>query len=148
MDPLDTPTPTWEVNRNEVRWEPPDLVRVTLRGVTTKADSLRMKAIYDEISERGGPFYALVDGTQLESLEPTARTSWTKQEDKPYPIRHAVAFGASFAMRTLVMTLYRAARILAPSRFPFPVEFVATEPEARARIDELRRAARTSVPPR
>ncbi|MDI1477951.1 hypothetical protein [Polyangium sp. y55x31] len=147
MDPFDTPTPTWEVGRNEVRWEPPDLVRITFRGVTTTADSLRMTEIYDAIDERAGHFYVLVDGREVEALEPGARAAWLDR-DKPYPIRHLVSFGATFSMRALVMTIYRAGRILAPSRFTFPLEFKATEQEARARIDELRRAARPSVPPK
>ncbi|MDI3282251.1 hypothetical protein [Polyangium sp. 15x6] len=147
MDPFDSPKPTWEVSRNEIRLERPDLVFIAFRGSTTTADTVRMKEIYDTIGEKVGRFYAIVDATQIESLEPGARAVWLER-DKPYPIRHIVAYGGSFSIRMVVMTMYRAARILSPSRVPFPMEFATGEQEARARIDQIRRAARHSVHPR
>ncbi len=115
-----------------MRWERPDLVLVAFRGPSTAADAERIKTIYIEISERAGPFDVIFDVSDL-ALEPGARAAWT-HGDKPYPLRHVVVFGANFAARTMVMTVYRAGRLIAPARFPFQIEFAATEEEARARI--------------
>jgi hypothetical protein len=140
LDPFDSPTLRWELGRHVIRWEPPDLLFVSLRGPASVADAAQVQAIYDAVHERAGNFYVVFDTSRLEFMEAGARAAWIRR-DKPYPIRHVVAFGASFALRTLIITVYRAGRLVAPASFPFPFEWAENEEKARLRIDEIRRAA-------
>ncbi|MRG92124.1 hypothetical protein [Polyangium spumosum] len=140
MDPLDAPTPSWEIGRHLVRWERPDLVFLTLRGPTSAAEAMRIRAIYAEIGERVGPYHVVFDASELVFIEAGSRAAWTRA-DKPYPFRSVLVFGANFSTRAVIMTVYRAGRLVAPSLFEFHFEFVSTEVEARARIDEFRSRA-------
>lgn len=139
MDPLDAPTPSWEIGRHLVRWERPDLVFLALRGPTSATEAARIRAIYAEIGERVGPYHVVFDASELVFIEAGSRAAWLR-DDQPYPFRSVIVFGANFSTRAVVMTVYRAGRLVAPSLFKFPFEFVATEEDARARIHELRSA--------
>jgi len=128
-----------------IRWEPPDVLFVALRGAASAADAATLGAIYDAVDERAGHFYVVFEAAELAFVDPGARAAWVRR-DKPYPIRHVLAYGASFSVRTLVFTVYRAGRLISPASFPFPFEWVASEEEARARVATLRAAGQEGPP--
>ncbi|WP_272418768.1 hypothetical protein [Polyangium jinanense] len=138
--------PSWVVGRHVVRLERPDLVSVAFRGATSAAEAEKIRDVYIAIGEQVGRFDVLFDASDLVFLEAGARAAWTRG-GKVYPLRHVVCFGANFPTRTVIMTVYRAGRLLAPSIFDFHIEFVPTEQEARNRLAVLGRQARHSCAP-
>ncbi|MDI3282252.1 hypothetical protein [Polyangium sp. 15x6] len=136
MDLIDSSMPSWVVGRHVVRLERPDLVSVAFRGATSAAEAEQIRDVYIAIGKQVGKFDILFDASDLVFLEAGARAAWTRG-GKVYPLRHVVCFGASFPTRTVIMTVYRAGRLLVPSVFDFHIEFAATEQEARTRLAAL-----------
>lgn len=139
-------TPSWEVGRNSIRLERPDLVHVILRGPNKRPDIEEMQRILFTIGDRSGPMDFLLGLTELESLGPGARGTWTRV-DRAYPFRNAFAYGASFGMQMLVLTTHRAGRLMTPAYFQWDVGFFQTEAAARAQIEAQRGAAESSLTP-
>ncbi|MDI1477950.1 hypothetical protein [Polyangium sp. y55x31] len=146
MDTFNHPTPSWEVGRNSIRLERPDLVHVILRGPNKRPDIQEIQRIMFTIGDRYGSFDFLLGLAELESLGPGARGTWTRV-DRAYPVRNAFAYGASFGMQMLVLTTHRAGRLMSPAYFQWDVGFFPTEAAACAQIEAQRRAAEGSPVP-
>ncbi|MDI1448485.1 hypothetical protein [Polyangium sp. 6x1] len=137
MDPLDRSIQTWDVGANSIRLERPDLVHVVFRGPNKLQDVLAIQRILFVVGDRFGSFDLLLGLGELEALGAGAREAWARV-DRTYPFRNGFAYGASFAIRTLVHTTHRAGRLISPAFFRWNLSFFPTEAAARAHIDAQR----------
>ncbi len=59
----------WEIERNTLRFEPPDLLWIEFRGVTTLEGARRIVDLYRELGE-SRPFFMVADMKEAEPLDP------------------------------------------------------------------------------
>jgi hypothetical protein len=60
--------------------------------------------------------------------------------DAPAHLRAAAIFGAGLIQRALMTLMLNAARLMRPNTPPLPLRFFATEAQARAWLEEMRRS--------
>lgn len=105
------------------------------KGTITLADNQALFACAEKVKREYGRVYLLIDGSLGANQCPTAR-SWASKNlhegNKPNAI---VVFGANFGVRVLISLFNRAAQLI--TRFDLPLEFVATEAQARSYIARL-----------
>ncbi len=128
------------IGQHRMCFEAPDLLSATLRGPLTVEEAETIVRRVHEIGQEHEPLFLMLGVEQYESSGERVRQVFTS-EGGSYPIRAGVIWGASFTIRVAMsMVLTAGARIM-PSRFSFPVKFVATEAEARAFLLAQRPAA-------
>jgi len=137
-----TPGLDWTpVGKHLHRFEPPDIYVVCVHGGVTEEEILaHARAILElGLREERGIFW-LTDLTHFRTISPAARRVTTRPEIREVVAmyRGAAMFGLSFSTRVLVQLTIKAYRKLRPGQ-QRPVGFCATEPEARAFIEILRR---------
>lgn len=128
---------TWVVGPHTIRYFPPNQVEVALTGVMDADHVKAVNQVYDEIDRVHGHFFLLVDTRAVQGLTPEARAAFSGTPRR-YPFRHIAVVVESRTLRTLISMVFRASRLLAPDRFNYPVDLVATIDEAHACIEHAR----------
>lgn len=134
----------WIIGPHTVRYFPPDQVEVTLAGVMDADHVVAVNQVYDDIDRAHGHFLLLVDTRAVERFTPEARAKFSGTPRR-YPFRHIVIVVESRPLRTLISMVFRASRLLAPERFDYPADLVATMDQARSRLDQARATSQRSA---
>jgi len=90
-----------------------------------------------EAGDRFGLLTCLVDLDKLVDFDAGVRGLLARPA-RPYPFDAVAYFGGTFAVRTLVTTVNRAGRFIAPKAFAFDGRTFATEAEARRFLETAR----------
>lgn len=113
------------------------IVFVRPKDTITLADNQALFAWADKVKREYGRVYLLIDGSLNANQEPAARAWASKNLHEGNRPSGTVVFGANYGVRVLITLFNRAAQLI--TRFELPLEFVATEAQARAylaRLDE------------
>jgi len=129
------------IGQHRVRFEPPDFMRVAFRGKFTVQEAQDLVRLSVETGEKVGPLLVSVDVAGFEFSGPKIREVFAKGVQHGDRFRALAVWGAPFAVRMPFMMVLRAARALKEDVFKFPMEFVATEEEARRWLIERRTAS-------
>jgi hypothetical protein len=145
MNPNREPGEEWlPLGRQCYRFEPPDIYFVRSRGAVTGEEMRLMLDTVVELAERAGRrVFWLCDISGLTSVTPEARKVGVEYGNASDSVEATIILGASFHQRVLANFSIKAEKMLRPSRKNAPtVVFVATEGEARALVEEIRRKSR------
>jgi hypothetical protein len=145
VDSTDSPTESWEIGRHRVRVEHSDLVHVVYVGPVKAAEAKRLKELIFALGEHLGPYHLIIGAAEFGALETGALTILTRIE-QPYPLRHVIVYGASFASRVAISTVQRAGALISPKFFDWRMDFLPDEASALARVEALRAAPPSSRP--
>lgn len=116
-----------------------DILHIDLVGKLVGIELAAIMKIQNEWARGKERYFVLVNIKRLETVTTDARPVLREHvwpEIRPMMV---VAYGGSFAVRTLGEMVVRARRLL-HSVDPSPTTFVSTETEARKMIDSLRNA--------
>lgn len=123
-------TDGWQSNGKHLeRFEPPDIFHSRVRGDVDAPDILEThKRILRYTRELGRPLFWVADLSQVGRILPAAR----RVDTPALELRALVIVGASFQQRVVVTLGITAHRILFRRLLSMPIEFCATEADARA----------------
>lgn len=116
-------------------------MEVLFSGRVSVDEARRIKLAVFEVGERFGRLPAMVDLDHLVDFDSGARAAFARPE-KSYLFKKVAFYGGNFPLRTLVVTIIRAGKLIAPKAFDFEVKVFTTEAEAR-RYLELERGKGT-----
>lgn len=119
------------VGAHRIRLEPPDLLSIAFVGPFTVEQAQTVVQTTLDTSEGIGPLLISVDVSRFQSSGPKIREVFAKGAQREYQIQAMAFWGASFPVRMAMMMVIRAGRALKGDIFKFPLEFKATEEEAR-----------------
>nr|AYM52968.1 hypothetical protein [Jahnella sp. MSr9139] len=127
-----------ELGAHEVLFEPPDLSIFRARGDISAADVGLIRAEVRRLCQEREALFSLVDLTGLGAILPEARS----RAARPWPlqIQGIAVIGAGFLHRVVITAVDRALARLFRGDGRFTPHFFATEAEARAWLDQRRRA--------
>jgi len=126
------------IGRHEVRFAEPDEYCVTMNGPLSLDEAEQLVEMAHMLGREHGLLRMMVDVSGFESSGQRIRQVFIKGNGTPYPLRAVAIYGASFPVRiAMTMVLTAGAHIL-PENFQYPVEFVATEAQARVWLDKYR----------
>jgi hypothetical protein len=124
------------IGSHSVRFEPPDILFLRLTGDVEEAHVMPIMEEFGRYAEELPYLYGLVDMVRMGSITPAARKASALAKN---PENSAVVlFSASFTHRVIVKLVLKAAQIFSASTQP--TAMFGTEAEARAWIEEQRRA--------
>jgi len=127
------------IGRHAYRFEPPDVYFVRVIGSISGDEMRRMLEVARELAARAGDKVIwLEDISQLGDVSPEARKMAASMTSTP-SVRATVLFGGSFHQRVVANLVIQASKLLRTKRLNLPIVFLATEAEARAFIERLRR---------
>jgi len=133
----------FEVGKHTVIYEPERIFHLTLVGLFNGPDSEIVQRHIFEYADRYGEFSFLVDVSRLNGLDPASRRLWATPSRK-HPFEAAYLYGSSFATRTLILSVYRAGKLLLPHFFKWAVKMSPNEESARQEIAKDRAAAKNT----
>lgn len=129
----------WKLDSMVVRFEEPDILVSRGEG-ESDANAIRtFNRLAEELARKHGRLYLIADMSKSAAMGPEARKAAGEFTAGASPFQAMVIFGASFAMRTVVNMMMRAAHLL--GRTESTLYFVANEADARAWIDAQRAKA-------
>lgn len=121
------------------RFEEPDLFFLGDVGDVTGADMACMFDRVEELAARTGRrLFWISDISRLGRVTEEAGKLSVERDVKSL-LRATILYGGSFRQRLLANMVAKALLILKPSRSKRPLYFCATEAEARALVEEMRR---------
>ncbi len=100
-----------------------------------------LEAVRTAFVHVGESVFWLADITRMGHVRSDAR-KFAIESDSNDRIRGTAIFGGSFNQRAIANLAIKASVLLIPARPKAPIKFLATEAEARAYIEDLRRDAR------
>ncbi len=127
------------IGDHSYRVEPPDLVFVRDRGDILPEHVAPVIEELQQMVGRGIPPLWLVDITELGEVHPETRKCFA-QSDLMSILGPVAVIGASFSRRVLMRLVFNAAKLARPGAKGPDVRFFASEAEARAWLDEVRRS--------
>jgi hypothetical protein len=131
------------IGTHRLRFEPPDLIVLEDRGDFSPADVAALVEEANRLAAARGPLLWLNDIRQLGDV-PAATRKRLVQRDLISLVRAAAIFGASFPKRMLFRMVVNALRLTYDAPIP-EIQLFASEEEARAWLDEVRRG-RSALP--
>lgn len=111
---------------------------VLFSGRVSMEDARDIKDIVIGLELTFGRLPMLVDLDRLVDFDSGARAVFARPQ-KSYPFSAVVYYGGNFASRTLILTIIRAGKLIAPKDFDFDVLGFSTEAEARRFLKETAR---------
>jgi hypothetical protein len=128
----------WErkVGAHTLRFEPPDILFLRPSGAMSGIEASEILDAFTQFAERRPCAFGLMDVSELGSITAETRRIVIKWK-RPRSSDMAV-YGASFRHRVTLQLLSKAAQLLGHDRPP--TNFLETEREARAYLEERRRA--------
>jgi hypothetical protein len=131
--------PGGEVGRHATYFEQPDVIYMRLAGPVSAAEAAEINVFHRAWGEVHQRVFYLLDLSQLESIDPEGRKEASRTV-RMLPLAGVAAYGAPVKARVLAKLVFTAMNLFkSNSDDRFPIEFVKTEEEARAWIDERRR---------
>lgn len=135
-EPHDLPR-RFEVGDHTIIFEPNRIFHFFLRGKLSGPDTQEVQRLVFEFADAYGPFAFLVDVSTMTGLDPAARRLWA-QPSREYSFEAAYLYGSSFTIRTLILSVYRAGKLLLPHFFQWDVMMPPNEAAARELIAKAR----------
>ncbi|MDI3287622.1 hypothetical protein [Polyangium sp. 15x6] len=132
----------WEAFGEHVyRFEAPDIVHIRNVGDVAVEDMRRMfELIQTGVAHVGGPVFWLAGIARMGHVHAEAR-KLAIESDTARNLQGTAIYGGNFQQRAISNLAIKAARLLRPARASTPFKFIATESEARAYIEAIRRGA-------
>lgn len=130
----------WEAfGEHAYRFESPDIVHIRNVGDISRGDMQCMfETILGGVAQAGGRVFWLADITRMGHVCPEAR-KLAIESDVTKNLRGTAIYGGNFQQRAISNLAIKAARVLNPKQIATPFKFLATEAEARAYIEAIRR---------
>ncbi|MDI1481781.1 STAS/SEC14 domain-containing protein [Polyangium sp. y55x31] len=130
----------WETfGEHVVRFEAPDIVHIRNVGDIALEDMQRMfEAILGGVAQAGGRVFWLADITRMGHVRAEAR-KLAIESDITKNLLGTAIYGGNFQQRAISNLAIKAARVLNPKSVATPFKFLATEAEARAYVEAIRR---------
>ncbi|MDI1447345.1 STAS/SEC14 domain-containing protein [Polyangium sp. 6x1] len=137
----------WEsFGEHEYRFEAPDIVHIRNVGDVVLEDMRRMfDLIREGVAEAGGPVFWLAGIARMGHVHADAR-KLAIESDTARNLQGTAIYGGNFHQRAISNLAIKAARLLRPARASTPFRFIATEADARAYIEAIRRGAQGVMP--
>lgn len=126
------------LSKHHVSFEPPDVLRVVVRGDVAVSDVRDIVIAMDRTAAGLRSPLALVDVTEMGDVPPGVR-AFAARNPPRLPMHGVAIHGASFQTRVLTKLILSAIKLLSPS-LVHPFVFVRTEAEARAWLEARRRS--------
>lgn len=115
------------------------LLIVLSRGKTTVPDLMALRQLHGDIKKKYGYVLAIYDGKDATGLEPDARKWAAEHSSGEMMFTAAAMYNTPFAIRVIATLTYKAVQLLTKLQLG-PMEFFATEAEARAFVEQFRPA--------
>lgn len=119
------------IGAHRIRFESPDLLTIVFGGLFAVEEAQKVVQITMETSQSAGPVLLSVDVARFQSSGRKVREIFAKGAAHDVRIQAMGIWGASFPVQMAMMMVIRAGRALKVNGFAFPLEFKATEEEAR-----------------
>jgi hypothetical protein len=136
--PETPPDDAIHAGNHRVYFEQPDVFFIVANGDISVSDVLRIHEAIAAFEEDKEYIFVLMDASRLGAMEPGARKVGTRPEASRR-MRGLVVFSASFTQRIVIMLIAKAFALLKKDD-RLAIGSFETEAEARAWIDERRRA--------
>lgn len=133
----------FEVGDHTIIYEPDRVFHFFLRGHLRLSDTIEIQRLVFDYGDRYGSFAFLVDVTKMAGLDPAARKLWAGPS-RSYPFEVAYLYGSSFATRTLILSVYRAGKLLLPHFFTWAIKMPPDEESARQEIAKDRASTKNT----
>jgi len=136
---MTTSRPGGRIGRHATYFEQPDVIFMRLAGPVSEAEATEINVFHRAWGEQYPRVFYLLDLSELESIDPEGRKEASRTV-RMLPLAGVAAYGAPIKARVLAKLVFTAMNLFkASSADRFPIEFVDTEDEARAWIEERRR---------
>jgi hypothetical protein len=130
------------VGENCIRFEPPDICFVVYGGDLSEAEAIGINAEIRKVAEGKGHTFLLCDLTNMGDVSTEVRKT-SAETLRMVNFRGIAVYGASFHLRVIAMLVAKLINVKAASA-DNPIRFFSTGAEARAWLDERRRAVLSS----
>jgi hypothetical protein len=137
VDPPTASTATFEVGKHVLRIEN-GIVQMSFSGRVSMNEAIGILDSLFDAGDRFGMLAALVDLDGVGDVDARIRRLFARPK-RPYPVYAVAYYGGTFASRVLMQTVVRAGRFIAPKSFPFDMDFLETEAEARRFLETARK---------
>lgn len=135
----------FDFGKHSVIYEKDRIFHFLLRGNLSRGDTQEVQRLIFEYADRYGSFAFLVDVSTMSGLDPAARQLWARPV-RSYPFDAAYLYGSSFAIRTLILSVYRAGKLLLPHFFQWQIVMPPDEATARKVIANERSVNKSQSP--
>jgi hypothetical protein len=134
------------VGQHITYFEEPDVIYMKLIGEVTAAEGVDLNRLHRDFGRGRSHVFLLFDLSELEKIDAGVRKE-AGATLKMIPMRGAAIFGAPMKARVLAKLILTAMNLFKGEDEKAPVQFVDSEPEARAFIEKRRRevAARAAA---
>jgi len=122
-----------EIGSHVFTAEPNDVLHLHVRGWITQQDAPSIKKFLLDYGKEHPGYSIITVVNDMAGVERGARREFVESSN-PYLFGCCYIVGASFAIRTLILGIYRARKVLRPNAVLWTLEMVATEQEARRLI--------------
>ena len=127
------------IGRHTTFFEPPDILFMRLSGPVSEEEAKEIDRVHLAWAAGHPRVFFLLDLSGLESIDPEGRKDASRTV-RELPLAGVAIYGAPMKARVLAKLVFTAMNLFkASSADRFPIEFVDTEAEARAWIEERRR---------
>jgi hypothetical protein len=128
----------WEIERNTLRFEPPDVLWIEFRGVTTLNGARRIVDLYRELGE-SRPFFMVADMEEAELLDPETGRYISEHVQSEW-VQGIVYIGARLVHKALARGIVLAAQMSqkADENALAKIHFVSTKEQADDLLVQLR----------
>jgi hypothetical protein len=131
--------PGGQIGRHATYLEHPDVIFMRLAGPVTQEEAAEINVFHRAWGQQYPRVFYLLDLRELEAIDPEGRKEASRTV-RMLPLAGVAAYGAPIKARVLAKLVFTAMNLFKASTAErFPIEFVDTEDEARAWIDERRR---------
>jgi hypothetical protein len=127
------------IGAHRVLFTPPDELEIKLEGPLSVVEAEGIVALIQELGRLHGPLFTMTDVSRFQASGTRVRQVFIEAAGEPYRISAGVIWGAAFAVRIAMAMVLRASPYIRPGGFSFPVQFVATEAQAREWLESQRK---------
>lgn len=128
----------WEIERNTLRFEPPDVLWIEFRGATTLNGARLIVDLYRELGE-SRPFFLVADMKEAELLDPETGRYISEHVQSEW-VQGIVYIGARLVHKALARGIVLAAQLSqkADESALAKIHFVSTKEQAHELLVQLR----------
>jgi hypothetical protein len=126
-----------QIGKQITYFEEPDIVVLKIVGEVTKEEGFEINRRHAEWGQGRERVFFLIDLEKLEKIDPAVRKNATETMAQ-LPLRGMVSYAAPLKAKVIATLIFTALNMFSKKADKIPLEFVATEAEARAWIDVRR----------
>ena len=128
----------FQIGTHQIHFRAPQELTLELVGPMSVEEAERLSDLILELTARHGALYVLVDSARIVSSGHRVRKVFAESDMFSKQLRAVAVWGAAFPLRIAINMVIKASSRLLPGSFQFPLEFFATEQQARAWMDSVR----------